>query len=182
MIDKKLEEKILNLFNNPSTKIEGYNLLVETYKQTIYFQIRRILITHESTDDVLQEVFIKIWNNLHKFKSKALLSSWIYRIAYNESLMWIRKNKKKHEFEVETLHPSSEPKTNIFSKNADQISVLLEKAIIRLPNKQKMVFQLKYFEDLNYKEIQEITGGSIGGLKATYHHAVKKIKLFLEED
>jgi RNA polymerase sigma-70 factor (ECF subfamily) len=181
MVKKELEEQILSLFNNPSSKIEGFNLLVSTFKEPIYFQIRRILISHENTDDVLQEVFIKSWTKLHTFKKEAKLSTWLYRIAYNESLLWIRKHKKEHELEFESISSLNEPHTNIFSKDANQISVLLEKAIIKLPNKQKMVFQLKYFEDFSYKEIQKITGGSIGGLKATYFHAVKKIKEFLSQ-
>ena len=179
MTDKQTEKHILTLFNNPLTKEKGFNLLINTYKEPIYFQIRRMLSNHQDTDDVLQEVFVKCWRNLHQFKENAKLATWLYKIAYNESLMWLRKNNKHQNLALESVGENKAPQTTIFSKNANEISMLLEKAIRTLPEKQKYIFQLKYFEDLSYKEIQEITGGSIGGLKASYHHAVKKIKINL---
>ena len=179
MHDKEVEEEILSLFNNKKTKKEGFTLLVNHFKKSIYFQIRRIAISHDNTDDVVQEVFIKCWNKLNTFNGKSKLSTWIYRVAYNEAIQWIRKNKKEHHLNILEIGTINHPSNNIFHKDADEISLLLEKAILQLPEKQKMVFQLKYFEDLSYKEIQIITGGSIGGLKANYHHAVTKIKAFL---
>lgn len=182
MHDKELEEKILSLFNDEKTKREGFTLLVNHFKKSIYFQIRRIVITHENTDDVVQEVFIKCWNKLNTFNSKSKLSTWIYRVTYNEAIQWIRKNRKEYHLNISEIQTDNQPTTNIFHKDADEISILLEKAILQLPEKQKMVFQLKYFEDLSYKEIQIITGGSIGGLKANYHHAVTKIEKLLSSD
>jgi RNA polymerase sigma-70 factor, ECF subfamily len=179
MHDKKVEEKILSLFNNEKTKKKGFTLLVNHFKQPVYFQIRRIVISHENTDDVVQEVFIKCWNKLNNFNGKSKLSTWIYRVAYNEAIQWIRKNKKEYHLDITEIKSTDQPTNNIFHKDADEISILLEKAILQLPEKQRMVFQLKYFEDLSYKEIQQITGISIGGLKANYHHAVTKIKAFL---
>ena len=180
MVSKELEQQILSLFNNPSTKNKGFNILIDTYKQPLYFHIRRILISHENTDDVLQEVFIKCWNKLNTFNQQSKLSTWLYKIAYNESLQWIRKNKKHIQADIDSISNQNTPQTNIFSKDADEITLILEKALLQLPQKQRLVFQYKYFEDLGYKEIQEITGGSIGGLKASYHHAVQKIKAYLE--
>lgn len=182
MHDKELEEKILSLFNDEKTKREGFTLLVNHFKKSIYFQIRRIVITHENTDDVVQEVFIKCWNKLNTFNGKSKLSTWIYRVTYNEAIQWIRKNRKEYHLNISEIQTDNQPTTNIFHKDADEISILLEKAILQLPEKQKMVFQLKYFEDLSYKEIQKITGGSIGGLKANYHHAVTKIEKLLSSD
>jgi RNA polymerase sigma-70 factor (ECF subfamily) len=182
MHDKELEEKILSLFNDEKTKREGFTLLVNHFKKSIYFQIRRIVITHENTDDVVQEVFIKCWNKLYTFNGKSKLSTWIYRVTYNEAIQWIRKNRKEYHLNISEIQTDNQPTTNIFHKDADEISILLEKAILQLPEKQKMVFQLKYFEDLSYKEIQIITGGSIGGLKANYHHAVTKIEKLLSSD
>ena len=176
MHDKELEEKILSLFNDEKTKKEGFTLLVNHFKKSIYFQIRRIVISHENTDDVVQEVFIKCWNKLNTFNGKSKLSTWIYRVTYNEAIQWIRKNRKEYHLNISEIQTDNQPTTNIFHKDAYEISILLEKAILQLPEKQKMVFQLKYFEDLSYKEIQIITGGSIGGLKANYHHAVTKIE------
>jgi RNA polymerase sigma-70 factor (ECF subfamily) len=182
MHDKELEEKILSLFNDEKTKREGFTLLVNHFKKSIYFQIRRIVITHENTDDVVQEVFIKCWNKLNTFNGKSKLSTWIYRVTYNEAIQWIRKNRKEYHLNISEIQTDNQPTTNIFHKDADEISILLEKAILQLPEKQNMVFQLKYFEDLSYKEIQIITGGSIGGLKANYHHAVTKIEKLLSSD
>ena len=182
MHDKELEEKILSLFNNEKTKKEGFTLLVNHFKKSIYFQIRRIVFTHENTDDVVQEVFIKCWNKLNTFNGKSKLSTWIYRVTYNEAIQWIRKKRKEYHLNISEIQTDNQPTTNIFHKDADEISILLEKAILQLPEKQKMVFQLKYFEDLSYKEIQIIIGGSIGGLKANYHHAVTKIEKLLSSD
>ena len=182
MHDKELEEKILSLFNDEKTKKEGFTLLVNHFKKSIYFQIRRIVFTHENTDDVVQEVFIKCWNKLNTFNGKSKLSTWIYRVTYNEAIQWIRKSRKEYHLNISEIQTDNQPTTNIFHKNADEISILLEKAILQLPEKQKMVFQLKYFEDLSYKEIQIIIGGSIGGLKANYHHAVTKIEKLLSSD
>jgi len=179
MHDKELEEKILSLFNDEKTKKEGFTLLVNHFKKSIYFQIRRIVFTHENTDDVVQEVFIKCWNKLNTFNGKSKLSTWIYRVTYNEAIQWIRKNRKEYHLNISEIQTDNQPTTNIFNKDAYEISILLEKAILQLPEKQKMVFQLKYFEDLSYKEIQIIIGGSIGGLKANYHHAVTKIEKLL---
>ena len=182
MHDKELEEKILSLFNDEKTKREGFTLLVNHFKKSIYFQIRRIVITHENTDDVVQEVFIKCWNKLNTFNGKSKLSTWIYRVTYNEAIQWIRKNRKEYHLNISEIQTDNQPTTNIFHKDADEISILLEKAILQLPEKQKVVFQLKYFEDFSYKEIQIIIGGSIGGLKANYHHAVTKIEKLLSSD
>ena len=182
MHDKEIEEEILSLFNDEKTKKKGFTLLVNHFKKSIYFQIRRIVISHENTDDVVQEVFIKCWNKLNTFNGKSKLSTWIYRVTYNEAIQWIRKNRKEYHLNISEIQTDNQPTTNIFHKDADEISILLEKAILQLPEKQKMVFQLKYFEDLSYKEIQIIIGGSIGGLKANYHHAVTKIEKLLSRD
>ncbi|MDG2343262.1 MAG: RNA polymerase sigma factor, partial [Flavobacteriales bacterium] len=119
---------------------------------------------------------------LESFNGKSKLSTWIYRVAYNEAIQWIRKNKKEYHLDITDIKSSDQPTNNIFNKDADEINILLEKAIFQLPEKQRMVFQLKYFEELSYKEIQKITDVSIGGLKANYHHAVTKIKALLSID
>ena len=141
-MDKKiLDQQIITLFNSPFTKNKGFNLLVDSYKQTLYFQIRRILISHESTNDVLQEVFIKCWNKLDSFNQQSKLSTWLYRIAYNESLQWMRKNDKHNSYSLDEINQNHTPSTSIFAKNADEISLILEKAIrLRLNN---FIFNLK---------------------------------------
>ena len=181
MINKELEQQILLLFNSSKSKTEGFNLLVNTFKEPLYFHIRRILISHDSTDDVLQEVFIKCWNKLDTFNQQSKLSTWLYKIAHNEALQWLRKNKKYIQSNLQQINQQHIPITTIFAKDAKEISLILEKALLNLPQKQRLVFQYKYFEDLSYKEIQEITGVSIGGLKASYHHAVTKIKNYISD-
>lgn len=182
MIKSEIEKQIILLFKNPKTKTEGFNLFVDTFKKVLYFQIRRVLIYHEDTNDVLQEVFIKCWKGLNNFNQQSKLSTWVYRITYNETIQWIRKNKKMKIVDHDIAIEISSNNEHIFDKNGDEISKLLETAVLNLPHKQKMVFQLKYFQNLKYDEIQSITGGSLGNLKSSYHHAVKKIKQFLNDN
>ena len=159
----------------------AFTQLVNKYSQQLYWQIRRMTKNHEASDDVLQNVWIKVWKNLTKFQEKASFYSWVYRIARNETINYLQKEKSSEilvsidesllEFKLGT-----EQWTNI---SAGQISEWLLHAIDELPEKQGVVFQLKYFEDLTYQEIALQLGTSIGGLKANYHHAVQKIQEFL---
>ena len=139
-------------------KKEGFTLLVNHFKKSIYFHIRRIVITHEeNTDDVVQEVFIKCWNKLNTFNGKSKLSTWIYRVTYNEAIQWIRKNRKEYHLNISEIQTDNQPTINIFHKDADEISILLEEAILQLPEKQKMVFQLNTLKIFPIK-IQIIIG------------------------
>lgn len=180
----KLEETILlKRLQDPKTLKEAFGELVRLYKERLYWHVRNIVKDHDDTDDVLQNTFIKIFKNIHTFKGDSLLYSWMYRIATNESLTFL-KNKAKR------LHLNSEELQNNLINNlesdvyfeGDQIQLKLQKAIARLPNKQQQVFNMKYFEDLKYREIAEILGTSEGALKASYHIAVKKIEEFLKMD
>jgi RNA polymerase sigma-70 factor (ECF subfamily) len=150
------------------------NLIVKHYSQDLYWVIRPIVKTHENADDVLQNTFIKIFKNLPNFRFESKLFSWLYRIAVNESLSYIKKNNQKQtgDFNENILNLlRSDP-----YYSGDDISLLLEKAILQLPPKQQEVFRLKYFNNMKFSEIAEITGTSEGSLKASYHWAVKKIK------
>ena len=155
------------------------NWIVKHYAQDLYWVIRPIVKTHENTDDVLQNTLIKVHQNLPKFRYDSKLFSWLYRIAINESLSFLRKNK------IKSIDNSDEYLLRILSKDphydGDEITLKLEKAILSLPPKQQEIFRLKYFNELKFREIAEITGTSIGGLKANYHQAVKKIKNLLTE-
>lgn len=172
------EEKIVQLLSNPQTIKEGFEWIVKEYSQQLYWQIRRMVLIHEDADDVLQNTFIKAWNYIDSFRGEAKLSTWLYRIAYNESMTFLNAEKKEREkvkiddpdgFLIDRLE--SDP---YFS--GDKIQVHLQKAILLLPEKQKEVFRLRYFEEMPYEEISELTGTSVGALKASYHHAVKKIE------
>lgn len=178
----EVDQKILSLFLNDSTKHEGFTLLVNTYKERLYWQIRRIVIHHEDSDDVLQNVFIKCWRSLNQFRKDAKLYTWIYRIAVNESISHLKKKRDSDNLELtEEAYRLQAGKAD-FVMDASEIEIRLENAILQLPEKQRIVFHLKYFENLKYDEIAEITDTSIGALKASYFHAVQKIKDLVKRD
>ena len=156
------------------------NWIVKHYTQDLYWVIRPIVKTHENTDDVLQNVLIKVYKNLPKFRFDSRLFSWLYRIAVNESLSFLRKNKLRF------IEDSDSYLLNLLTKDpyyeGDEIALKLEKALLSLPPKQQEIFRLKYFNHMKFDEIAELTGTSVGGLKANYHLAVKKIKKFLNEN
>tara|TARA_B100002049_G_C15996450_1_gene339589 strand:+ start:372 stop:893 length:522 start_codon:yes stop_codon:yes gene_type:complete len=150
--------------------------LVSQYKERLYWHIRRMVISHDDADDVLQNTFIKVYKNLHNFNGESQIYTWLYRIATNESLTFIKKRKRTTQIGSEELQESLV--ANLTSDpyfNGDEAQLTLQKAIDTLPAKQKQVFVMKYFDELQYNEISEILDTSEGALKASYHHAVKKI-------
>ncbi|HBT08784.1 MULTISPECIES: RNA polymerase sigma factor [Leeuwenhoekiella] len=150
--------------------------LVSQYKERLYWHIRRMVISHDDADDVLQNTFIKVYKNLHNFNGESQIYTWLYRIATNESLTFIKKRKRTTQVGSEELQESLV--ANLTSDpyfNGDEAQLTLQKAIDTLPAKQKQVFVMKYFDELQYNEISEILDTSEGALKASYHHAVKKI-------
>ncbi len=153
---------------------EQINWIVKNYSQDLYWVIRPIVKTHENADDVLQNTLMKVFQNLPKFRYDSKLFSWLYRIAVNESLNYLKKH-YKHDVE-----PDDDSMINLLVSDTyydgDDISLRLEKAMAKLPPKQQEVFRLKYFNNMKFNEISELTGTSVGSLKANYHHAVKKIK------
>jgi RNA polymerase sigma-70 factor (ECF subfamily) len=177
------DEYILSLIRNDESFERGFNLLVEKYQQKVYWLVRRLVIDHEDSDDVVQEIFIKVWKNLKRFNEQSQLFTWIYRISTNEALSFLRKKKlmttlRLSDFEHEiSLKLETDP---YFTGN--RIQMKLQKAILTLPPKQRLTFNLHYFEELKYEDIASITGTSAGSLKASYHLAVKKIEKFLETD
>lgn len=148
--------------------------LVNRYMEKVYHHCRSICGNHEDADDAAQNTFIKMWQNLEKFRGDSQFYTWLYRIATNESLTVIRK--KKPDISLDDLLPNAEPMGEITGLSENQATFLLEKAVAALPLKQRLVFNLKYYEELSYQDIAEITGTSEGALKASYHHAVKKIE------
>lgn len=182
---KQVEDsEILEKFSNEKTRSEAFNLLLNKYQQKIYWHIRRLVINHDDTDDLVQDVFVKVWKNLEKFRNDSQLYTWIYRIATNESITFLNKKKQQNNTPMDEV--SGELAESLVAAsyfNGDKIQLKLQKALLTLPEKQRLIFNMKYFDDLKYEEIAEITGTSVGALKASFHIAVKKIETFmLNED
>jgi len=172
---------LLKMFHQEETRRQAFNLLVIKYQKKIYWIIRRLLIDHEDTNDTLQNVFVKIWMNLENFEGKSSLFTWIYRIAINESVTFLNKKRRVFFLPMQSIENDLVEKIeddNFF--NGNEIQKKLQKAILILPKKQKLVFNMKYFDDLKYEEMAEILNVSVGTLKSTYHIAVKKIEEYLK--
>lgn len=152
--------------------------IVRRYQRSIYYHCRNLLVSHDDADDAVQNAFIKIWQNASQFKGESLLRTWIYRIATNESINLIRKRKPTIDFD-EAQPEMAEMITEDLYLSGDEIALKLQKAMCFLPFKQKLVFTLRYFEDLSYADIALLTSTSEGALKASYHHAVKKLEIYL---
>lgn len=176
---EKIEDaQLLADFNRAESSERAFRQLIGKYQQRVYLLVRKMVIDHDDADDVVQEVFIKVWKNIHEFEGGSQLFTWIYRIATNECLRFLARKKKKR-FWISMNDVSTELATKIDTAphiGGSEVQRKLQKALLRLPDKQRLVFNLKYYEDLRYDEMAEITGTSVGGLKASYHHAVKKIQ------
>jgi len=174
------EEEFIQQLLNPKTQNEAFQKLLLAYQKPLYNLIRNIVLNHDDTDDALQNTFIKVFQNLKNFKGQSKLFSWMYRIATNEALSLLNQKAKKHGVSSETLQ--NKTIDNLKSDpyfDGDEIQIKLHKAIAALPEKQQLVFKMKYFEELKYEQISDILGTSVGALKASYHHAVKKIEVFV---
>jgi len=174
---------ILQKFAESNTREEAFGILLDKYQQKIYWHVRRFVLDHDDANDLVQDIFIKVWKNLDKFRADAQLYTWIYRIATNECITFL--NKKKQNLNISLDDESSgflaDTLTETSYFNGDQAQIRLQEALLTLPDKQRLVFNMKYFDDLKYEEISEIVGTSVGALKASYHLAVKKIERFLSE-
>lgn len=175
------DKEILDLYNTGETE-EAFKHIVHHYSERLYWHIRRFVYSHDETNDLLQDVYIKIWTALPSFRGDSALYTWIYRIATNESLNYLRKQKLRATLSFDSLPSLMEKKIDedIYF-NGNEIQRELHKAIQKLPAKQKAVFNLRYFDELSYKEISQILSTSEGALKASYHHAYKKIREELEK-
>jgi RNA polymerase sigma-70 factor (ECF subfamily) len=170
--------EILKLFRTKGQKEKAFLLLVEKYQERLYWHIRKIVIIHEDADDVIQNTFVKIWRNLEGFKSNAQLYTWLYKIATNEALSWLKIKKKNSIVNYEEFLVNSLPGDEYF--DGEKLELKLQKAILSLPERQRLVFNMRYFDELKYEEIAEILDLSTGALKASYHHARKKIEEFFK--
>jgi RNA polymerase sigma-70 factor (ECF subfamily) len=177
------DQELLARIRSPFTKELGFRELIETYQKRVYQVIRRMVLTHEDADDLTQNTFIKAYKALDRFEGNSSLFTWLYRIATNESLTFLEKKKKRYFFSLDDHQEKLESYIeSSASLSGDEIQVKLQKSLLKLPDKQRLVFHLKYEEDLSYEEISKITGTSVGALKASYHHAVKKIEQELTQE
>ncbi len=178
-----VEETLVQELKTKKTQAQAFEVLVSTYKERLYWQIRGIVLNHDDADDVLQNTFIKVYKNIDGFKGDSKLFSWIYRIATNEALSFIKQRAKLQgitdiDYQEKLV---SNLQADVFFEG-DEIQLKLQQAIATLPEKQKLVFNMKYFQELKYEEISEIIDTSVGGLKASYHLAVKKVEQYLKTD
>lgn len=174
------DQELLTLFRDPSSRTYAFNLLVRQYQKKVYWHIRRIVIDHDDANDVVQNVFIKVWRGLDKFKADSKLYTWLYRIATNESLTFLKQKRGSSNVSFDDVAhqlAGSLEDDNYFK--GDAIQKKLQQAILTLPEKQRIVFNLKYFDEMKYEEMSEVLETSVGALKASYHHAVKKIEEFI---
>ncbi|MDD2674472.1 sigma-70 family RNA polymerase sigma factor [Flavobacterium petrolei] len=174
------EQEFIQQLLSPKTHNQAFQRLIADYQRPLYNHIRNIVLNHDDTDDVLQNTFIKVFQNLKNFKGESKLFSWMYRIATNEALTFLKQKSKISGISSETLQNKTldNLEADVFFDGND-IQIKLQKAIALLPEKQQLIFKMKYFEELKYEEISEILGTSVGGLKASYHIAVKKIEAFV---
>lgn len=178
-----MEELIIEKIRSEETRTYGFNLLVREYQERVYWHVRKMVIDHDDADDLVQEIFVKVWKNLGSFREDAKLYTWIYRIATNECLTFLKKKKRKFFVPINDVQGELMEKLDADEQlSGDEVQLKLQKALLKLPDKQRMVFNMKYFDDMKFKDIAEITKTSVGALKANYHHAVKKIEEFLNED
>ncbi|TDK42664.1 RNA polymerase sigma factor [Algoriphagus formosus] len=177
------DQDILRLIRKPETKDRGFRILIEQYQRRIYQVIRRMVLIHEDADDLTQNTFIKAYRHLDKFREDSGLYTWIYRIAVNETLSFLEKKKKRFFFSVDDHQEKLESYIDQpGSLDGNEIEKKLAKALLTLPEKQRLVFHLKYQEEMTYEQMSEVTRTSTGALKASYHHAVKKIEEYLKSE
>ncbi len=176
------EEQLLEEIRDPKTGHQAFEKLVSEYSERLYWQIRKMVLSHDDANDILQDTFVKAWMNIDNFRGESKLTTWLYRIAINESITFL--NKKRNQNNISIDDDDSFLLNTIESDSyfdGDEAQKLLQKAILTLPDKQRLVFQMKYFEEMKYEEMSDILGTSVGALKASYHHATKKIEKFLGE-
>lgn len=177
------DNKLLDMFRDDESRNYAFNLIVRKYQEKLYWHIRRMVISHEDTDDIIQDVFIKVWKNLPKFKNQSQLYTWLYRVATNETITFLNKKRKRFFINLNDVEQelSNKLESDVYY-NGDEIQMKLQKAILTLPEKQRLIFNMKYYDEMKYEDISAILKTSVGGLKASYHLAVKKIENILKSD
>ena len=176
------EQALQSQLSDPTQRRKAFEIVVRKFSSQIYWQIRRLVFSHDDADDILQNTFMKAWAGLDSFRGDARLSTWLYRIAFNECLTFLSRKKSERLLSIDDEETSDAGKLESDPYfNGDYAQRLLQESIGTLPARQRMVFIMKYFEEKKYEEISEIVGTSVGALKASYHHAVRKIEKYIEE-
>lgn len=173
------EAQLLDLFRNPDFREQAFGLIIDAYQERIYWHLRKMTGSEEDAADLTQDVFIKVWNKLDSFQAKSQLYTWIYRIATNEALAHLRKHKRMQLMELDESVDSRQGQLD--TMDAEQIEDRLQAAMATLPERQKQVFVMRYYDELSYQQIAEVLDLSQGALKASFHHAVRKIEDFLKK-
>ena len=174
------DSEILKKFQDEKTRNEAFNLLLKKYQQKLYWHIRRMVIDHDDSDDIVQDTSVKIWKNLPGFRNDAQLYTWMYRIATNECITFLNKKKQKNNIPLDDVaYELADTLADSTYFNGDQAQLKLQQAILTLPEKQRLVFNMKYYDDMKYEEMSDVLGTSVGALKASFHLAVKKIESYL---
>jgi RNA polymerase sigma-70 factor (ECF subfamily) len=179
MINK--DKELITDLKSEETREKAFQLLVKTYQERLYWHIRKIVVSHDDADDLLQNVFIKVWKNIATFREDSSLFTWLFRIATNESLSFLQQKKRRT---IISMDGTSDYLIESFESDAhfegDELQKKLQLAVLKLPDKQRIVFNMKYYDEMKYEEMAEILNTSVGALKASYHHAVKKIEAHFE--
>ncbi|OJV37498.1 MAG: RNA polymerase subunit sigma-70 [Bacteroidales bacterium 36-12] len=182
MSNKKEETEIIQGLSNPSTQAKAFSACVRMYQERLYWHIRKMVLSHEDANDVLQNTFMKAWNGINNFRGDSQILTWLYKIATNETMTFLA-NKRLRNLsgieEVENLLLNQLRSDEYFS--GAEAEMKLQEAILTLPEKQRLVFNMKYFDNITYEQMEEILNTSVGALKASYHHATKKIEKFLTD-
>lgn len=175
------DKEIIELFHQKHRKEEAFRILVDCYKERLYWHVRKIVLDHEDADDILQNTFVKIWQGLNAFRYEARLFTWMYRIATNEAINFLNEKKRKVYGNSGEITPMLENtiESDVYF-NGDMIQKELQRAILRLTERQRLIFNMRYFDDMSYEDIAEVLEVAVGTLKATYHNAVKKIEGYLK--
>jgi len=175
------DDELLERLRNESSRDKAFGEMVARYRERLYWHIRKMVIVHEDADDVVQNTFVKAWKGLESFKGESQLYTWLYRIATNESINFLNQKRNRQMMSVEDVgYELSQSLHHDAYFSGDELQLQLQQAVLSLPEKQRLVFNMKYFEEMPYEEMSEILGTSVGALKASYHHAVKKIKEWFE--
>ena len=171
------DDEIVRLFHSNGGEERAFRILVEKYNRRLYWHIRKIVLSHEDSDDILQNTFVKVWRGLKEFRNESKLFTWMYRVATNEAINFLAEKSRRPYGNSQEITPMLENQleSDIFF-NGDDIQRELQRAVLKLPEKQRIVFNMKYFEDMKYEDMAEVLNVAVGTLKATYHNAVKKIE------
>ena len=177
------ENEIVEKLRDPKTRREAFTQVVEEYSEKLYWLIRKMVLSHDDANDILQNTFLKAWLNLDNFRGDAKLFTWIYKIAINENITFLNRQRAMNNISLDEadVFMLERLKGDEYF-DGDALQLRFEEAILHLPEKQRIVFLMKYNDEMKYEDMSEILGTSVGALKASYHHAVKKIEAFLTED